>query len=333
MKPLVFLRALAIVGLVTSLCPLLPTNALQQADLTQVQSALDQGNGDTALALLEPILKKSSKDPDALLARSTAHFLRDDLEAGARDLERALKLDSTLRQGWLNLGALRLSEGDGEAALDAFFKARELDPTATENALNIGAVQLLLGRVDKARQEFGSYLLTVGNTAEANALIAKNYALANVLADATDHAEAAIVADERQRVAMRTDPAFSLALDHPPFQALLARDQFNPPTGSLTTTHTLETPYETNLIAGALIDALNTLRIPFDPRVEATHQWALIWADQLRIKVAPATAATTLITIVAPPRSHTRASWQSLQDRLFNQVAYELAPKIPQVRR
>ena len=304
-------------------------SAQANSQLTPIQAHLDQGDGQAALDALRPILKRSPKNPEALLARSTAYFLVGELELGSKDLDRALAGDPTLRQGWLTLGALRLSEGNNSGALTAFTKARELDPSANENALNIGAAQLLLGNVDQAKGEFSAYLAAVNNTAEANVLIAKNYALANVLAPATDHAAAAIQADERQRLTMRTDPAFSLALDFPPFQTLLASDSFRPPPGSLTETYVLDTPYETQRVAGALIDALSALAIPFDPRVEATPNWALVWSDKLRIKVGPANTSTTRVTLVAPPKSHTRTSWQNLQDRLFGQIAYQLAPKLP----
>ncbi len=307
----------------------------QSVDLSATERALEQGDGERALALVQPLLERKPKSAPALLARSTAYFLVGDRAAGERDLERALALDRTLRQGWLNLGALRLADGQGELALEAFQTARALDPQAVENGLNIGAVQLLLGRLDAAAPEFSQYLSVSGDSGEAHLLVAQNYALVGALPLATTHAAAAIDRDERLRLELRTNPAFALALDDPDFQALLARDSYRAKAGSLTVSRDFEVAYELQnpTVVGAVVDALNGLAMPFDPRIEATPSWALIWTEGVRIKVSPGKApGHSSVQLTAPPRSHSRDQWQALVDRVFDRVEYELAPKIPSAR-
>ena len=81
------------------------------------------GQPEAAAAFLDSWLQANPKDAGALLQRSTARFMMDEMETGRRDLERALELDPSLRQGWLNRAALDLADEDHAAALEAFRRA------------------------------------------------------------------------------------------------------------------------------------------------------------------------------------------------------------------
>ena len=91
---------------------------------TQAQRLLDQNRPEDALELLDRHLTKNKKDAGALLLRSTAHFMLSAKDSGVADLERALRLDDTLRQGWLNLGAVKLSEEDFAGAVGSLSASR-----------------------------------------------------------------------------------------------------------------------------------------------------------------------------------------------------------------
>jgi len=89
--------------------------------LAAAQAAIDVGNAQGALELVAPVLKHDGKNARALLLRSTARCMLGDLAPCKADLDKALKLDPKLRQGWLNRGALAIADGrydDALAALD-----------------------------------------------------------------------------------------------------------------------------------------------------------------------------------------------------------------------
>jgi tetratricopeptide (TPR) repeat protein len=218
-----------------------------------------------------------------------------------------------------------------EEALSAFERARELDPEAVDNSLNLGATLLLLGRVPEAAEHFAHYLEVTEGATDSLLLIAKNYALAGYQALALDHLRRAIAADERSRLTARTDPAFDdLATSHE-FQEILATDTYVAPSGAFETIAAFDVPYETaqGKLLGAVVDALRGQRLPFDPRIEVTDTWSLIWAD-LRIKVGIGEdQAKGIVSLSAPPGRFTPGEWSKITNELFARIRYELAPKIP----
>jgi tetratricopeptide (TPR) repeat protein len=299
--------------------------------LAQAEGLIEEGQPAAAIELLDRLLSKQRRSAEGHLLRSTALFMTGELERGSADLDRALELDPSLRQGWLNRAALELSQERHEQALAAFERARELDPSALDNDLNLGAVRLLLGQVPAATGHFERYLEGAGASSEALLLVAKNYALAGYQALALDHLRRAIDADERTRLLARTDPAFESLAATPEFLELLATDAYRPPAGAFEAAQSYDVLYETaeGKLLGAVIDALRGQRLPFDPRIEVTDTWALIWSD-LRIKVAVAEDASQgQVAVTAPPGSFTPRDWKRITDELFARIRYELAPKLP----
>ncbi|HVS65888.1 MAG TPA: tetratricopeptide repeat protein [Thermoanaerobaculia bacterium] len=299
--------------------------------LGRAEGLIEEGRPAEAIEILDTLLAKQKKSAEGFLLRSTALFMTGELERGSADLDRALELDASLRQGWLNRAALELSQERYEQAVAAFERARELDPRALDNDLNLGAALLLLGRVPEATSHFERYVEATGASTEALLLIAKNYALAGYQALALDHLRRAIGADERTRLLARTDPAFDALATTREFLEILATDAYQPPAGAFAATQSYDVPYETaqGKLLGAVIDALRGQRLPFDPRIEVTDTWALIWSD-LRIKVGVADdPARGSVSLSAPPGSFTPADWKRITEELFARIRYELAPKIP----
>ncbi|MDX1504052.1 MAG: tetratricopeptide repeat protein, partial [Thermoanaerobaculia bacterium] len=290
------------------------------------QELVDAGRLDEAAALLAGHLRRSPRDADAHLLLSTVRFLDGDTERGRESLERALELDPTLRQGWLNRAALDLSERRLEPALEALYRARDLDPSATDNALNIGAVLVLQGRLAEASEQFRDYLAETGDTAEAYLLVASNFAMAGYSALAIQHLGRAIEIDERIRRRARTDPNFRALAGELEFQQLLDHDGYLPPPGSLTARQTFDAAYDGG--RGRLLQAvLNVLQVSgrsFDPQVEVTAGWSLLWSD-FRIKVLPESPGTGAVELTAPPGRFTPAEWERQTGVFFREVAVELA--------
>jgi tetratricopeptide (TPR) repeat protein len=299
-----------------------PAAAAQPAADSMARAAelIDAGKPNEAIALLDERLRQG-EEPRALLLRSTARFLLGELEPGEQDLRRALELDPSQRQGWLNLAALELASVRYDAAHQAFQRAEALDPKAPDNDVNLGAVLLFLGRLEEASGRFERYLSAQPTSGDAYYLVATNYAAAGYAALALRHLTDAIQRDEKTRLRARTDPNFAQIATTPDYQRLLSTDLFVPAPGSLSARETIPAPYSEadTRIVNALLDALVELRVPFDRRVEMTPEWALVWAD-MRIKISRRTAEESLVEVSAPPASFTPQAFQTRVEALFSRT-------------
>lgn len=308
------------------LLPSTPPASAQAADpLAAVQQAIDSQQPDQALAALAPILKREPKNARALLLRSTARCMEGEVEACRQDLDRALELDPTLRQGWLNRSALAIAEKRYDAALAALAEAERLDPQAPDNALNQGAVQLLAGRLEAASASFERHLAANPGSADAYYLVASNFALAGYSALAVQHLARAIQLDERSRVRARTDANFNELAANRGFQQLLDTDSWSAPFGSPTANRVYTVPFTgTNSpILTAVLNALQIARTPMDSRVEVTEAWALLWAD-VRIKLVRQSDNETRIELTGPPGKLSAAAWEARTTDLFAAIDREL---------
>jgi tetratricopeptide (TPR) repeat protein len=293
----------------------------QPADsLARAAELIDAGKPTEAIVLLDERLRRD-EEPRALLLRSTARFLLGELEPGEKDLRRALELDPSQRQGWLNLAALELASVHYDAAYQALLRAETLDPKAPDNDVNLGAALLFLGRLEEASARFERYLAAQPTSGDAYYLVATNYASAGYAALALRHLTDAIRRDEKTRLRARTDPNFSQIATTPDYQSLLATDLFVTAPGSLQAREVMDAPYsdtETRVV-NAILDALGAMRVPFDRRVEVTPEWALVWAD-VRIKILRQGTAQSVVEVSAPPASFTPQTFQARVDALFGQT-------------
>ena len=289
------------------------------------QAALDRGQTEEALRLVEPVLRRDGKNARALLVRSTARCMEGDLDACRTDLDQALALDPALRQGWLNRSALAIAAKRYDDALAALAEAERLDPQAPDNALNQGAVQLLAGRLEPATAQFRRYLERNSGASDAWYLVATNYAFSGYAALAVQHLERAVALDERQRARARVDANFADLASHAGFQRLLATDAFQPPAGSATAARLYAVRWQgssTRLLV-AVLNALQLSGTPMDSRVEVADDWALLWAD-VRIKLVRASETETRLELTAAPGKYPGAAWEQRSQRLFSAVELEL---------
>jgi len=273
-----------------------------------------------ALELLDQVLGKKRNHPGALLLRSTARVMLGDLKGGRDDLERALDLDPRLRQAWLNLAGLEIASQNYDNAYEALLRARELDPEASDNGLNLGAVQVLRGEVDDAGRHFAEYLAERPDDAEAYYQVAANYALGGFEAPAIDHLRRAVELEERLRFRARSDNRFVL-LQGEGFRKLLATDLYRAPAGALEAAAAFGAPYDRaeRRLLEAVLRALGRVGWRYDPRIEATDRWAVIWSNA-RIKLSNQKNGTGVVSLSAPAGSFTASEWQAKTEALFRAI-------------
>lgn len=301
------------------------TPAEDAAILTRVEAMLTEGDAAGAKAALAPLLARRPREPRALYLRGSARCMAGELAACRVDLEQAVAVDPTLRPAWLGLAGLAVADKRWDDALAAFTRAEALDPTAADNDLNLGATLLLAGRLQEAAPRFERYAARDPRSAEARFRIAKNYALAGYAAFAARELERAIALDETSRVRARFDANFAELLAHPAFAPLLEVDRYQIPAGYRLDRRSFDRPYDgpSGKLLAAVRDAVLLSGSRFDPRVDATANWAILWST-FRIKVATATDGRGVVELSAPPEAFTAVEWQQATRRFYAEVARQL---------
>ncbi len=300
----------------------------QPVSVAAAQRAVDAGDPVSALEITKVLLSTQPENAAALLIQSTAHLMLGDLEVGEQELDRALQLDPALRQGWLNRAALSMAASDYPAALAAFEQARQLDPGADDNHLNLGATRLLMGDLDAAAQDFERYLQRSAGNSEAFYLVATNYAMGGYAAFALRHLHQAIKLDERSRRRARRDPNFVSLEDHPRFQDLMNTDIYVLSSDSHRAARVFKGAYDggRGVLLQSVLDALYGLREPFDPNVEVTENWALIWG-RYRIKLRQDLEGG-VVELTAPQSAFTATEWEQETKRLFDSVFVQIPKRL-----
>ncbi|MEM6794715.1 MAG: tetratricopeptide repeat protein [Acidobacteriota bacterium] len=281
-----------------------------------VRDAIDRGKPEEALGLLDS-LSRGKPGAEELLVRGMARIMLGDLKKGAKDLETAVDRDPTLRDGWMNLAGLEIAEGNYDKALQLLQKAHDLAPESADIHLNLGAVLLQLGRSDEAFERFDRYL-ALDSSAEARYLVAANHAMLGNQERAVENLRQSIRLDERQRLRARRDDRFA-ALDSLDYRVLLHSDDYRPPADHRRAAAAFKAKYDQKdpKLLYALMDSLREVGLEFDPEIETTARWALLWGSAMRIKVSTQSNGTGVVTLTAPPSSYTAQNWQRTSDKLF----------------
>lgn len=301
--------------------------AADSRSLDQARRLIDDERPQEALEILEPLSRRRSPSAETFLLLSYGHLMLGDLGAARAALERSLDLDPRSIDAWLLEGAIELDQQNYDAAVAAFRRLQELEPgEASKYDLNIGAALALGGDVATASRHFNSYLRAHRTDAEAYYLVAKNYALAERFDLAVQHLEAAVRLDERMRPRIRRDPTFAPMSVYRPFARLLATDSYRPTPGAHYRRETFDEPYDGGrgpLLTGVL-NAVQLSGRRYDPSVEVTEGWALVWTD-VRIKVADAPGGGGQIELSAPTDALSAEAWRALSDELVASVREQLA--------
>lgn len=297
-----------------------PLAAQKDAGLASIQALLDRGEGTQALTEVQRVIKKNKKNAEAYLLRSTAYAMLGDPAKAFEDLQTSVKLDPALRQAWLNIAGLEIAERRYEAALDALLKAEALAPSAVDNHLNIGAVLIFMQRVEEAGDRFRRYLAAHPNDAEAAYLVATNYALAGHESHAIDNLRTTFQLDERRRLKARADERF-LGLEGDAYRELLNTDFYSPPAGSHTAARAFKTLYRRRnpRFVYAVLDALKQNGIYYDPSIETSDRWALVWGE-MRIKIYNQESGNGVVSLSAPANAYSAGEWKVMTDAIFRSI-------------
>ncbi len=325
-------RALVLLLLLLVSAVLLSAAALgkESSKHEEVRRKLENGDPASALALLQKSLGKKKPSGEALLLASTARIMLGDTRQGETDLRQALALDPSLKQGWLNLAGVEIAAQRYDAAYTALSKVQELDPTDTANQLNLGAVRALSGRPDLAAGHFATFLQAQPG-AQSHYLVAGNYALGGSESLAVEHLRQAIALDERVRLRVRSDNKFVL-LEGQAYRDLLVTDSYVPPKGAHQAAAGFPAPYQRqdSELMAAVLEALGQLSEPFDPKIEATETWALIWGV-MRIKITNQANGTGVVSMSAAAPLFTEDAWKRRTEDIFRSV-HEILNR-PRLRR
>ena len=301
-----------------------PAAGASEDRLARAERLLEEGRPTAAVQELEPILRRQPDHARALLLRSNARFMEGRMDEGRADLERALEADPTLRQAWLNRAGVDVAAERFDSALEALRKAEELDPEAPDNALNIGAVLLLQGRLPEATTRFREYLEQAGGSAEAQYLVASNYAGSGYAQLAVERLRRAVELDETLRLRARTDPNFTPIGESSQFRKLMKTDLHPPGADDRVVRRTFPVAYDAGegTLLSAVLEGLRSAGEPFDPRVEVTPAWALAHGE-LRVKVLDGEDGG-VVEISAPAASISEEAWEQRIDAVLEAVEIAL---------
>lgn len=312
------------------LCFASPTAVIAQTTspdpIAEARRMLEEERAAEALQLLKPLADRDDASPEVLFLLSNAYFVLGDTSTGRLALDRSIARDPSFREAWITRAALDLAEGQLEQALSGFRTAQRLDPTAADNEINLGATYAIMGDLGNASRQFNSYLSRNRSDTMAYYLVAKNYAMASQWELTVQHLRAAIQLDEKTRRLARRDPVFGPISDYEPFRALLATDTYQPAPGSHLRTESFDEAYDGGhgILLRAVLNALQFSGRPFDPNVEVTDQWALIWSE-LRIKLTNSPSGGGRLEFSAPATSYHPEQWTRQTDELVGWIREQLA--------
>ncbi|MBI3723686.1 protein kinase [bacterium] len=121
---------------------LAPAESRRKAEAARKSAEERARRGDVSGAIEEATRAIELGDTLALLIRGRLRAERRELEAAIADFSRALAIDPSLEEAWLNRGTCRLSRHEPALALADFTRAAELDPTDPKAWGNLAAVRV-----------------------------------------------------------------------------------------------------------------------------------------------------------------------------------------------
>lgn len=151
----------------------LPDDRDAQVKATQV--LLLSGRFEDAKAFATQLVTKNPLDVEALLLRANAMAALKDPAGAITEIEEALKVQAANSRSFLNLGAVRLSVGEGTQAEAAFRQAIALDPSSVDAQLALANYLWAAGRPNEAEQAITHALLSNPQHLLANRMLAMLY--------------------------------------------------------------------------------------------------------------------------------------------------------------
>ena len=109
---------------------------------------LSEGNYEEAIIAFTAAIEIDPNRAEAYVGRGDAYVASgenaENLNAALSDYEAALELDNTILSAWLSTGEIHVSLGNYEDAIEAYNRALELDPSQAEIYLNIAECYIAL---------------------------------------------------------------------------------------------------------------------------------------------------------------------------------------------
>ena len=129
-----------------------------------------RGDGQGALRVLRPALRKFPGSGELQARRGDALYLEERLEQAREAYRRALSLDDTIFQAWYGLGCVEYSVGAYAAAIKSFRRALALDASDGDARMYLGGSLFHMGYVDEAIDEYQAVARTAGPDLRRKAL-------------------------------------------------------------------------------------------------------------------------------------------------------------------
>ena len=169
-----------------------PDDPLATANLAATLIA--SGRSDEAIPLLEPLDEEgSSQRFNVVMNLAAAHFTRGDLARAKSYAERARDLDPGKPRPIEMLGAILLSEGRGEEALELLHQAVRLDPSNAYTGFRLARACEQLGRWPEAVEQYRRLVEASGGRADFRLRLARS------LIESGSHDEASTLLDALDR--------------------------------------------------------------------------------------------------------------------------------------
>jgi tetratricopeptide (TPR) repeat protein len=152
-----------------------PTLSPEQL-LSLAQDALNRGDWNGAIILLDLVLTQNPEDTQALLLRGNAYRELGDFAQSISNYDQALAIDPELPAVYHNRALTYMELGDNAAALDDFARAIEISPTFGLPYRNRAELQLAAGNTAAAALDLQIYITLIPNApdrAEVEAKIAE----------------------------------------------------------------------------------------------------------------------------------------------------------------
>ncbi len=120
----------------------------------EVRQKLDQGNFREAVSLVDELGKSGNPDAELYLLRGVGHYQLEAFSSARNDFEKSVSLDSADYRAFFNLGNVARQQNNPEEAIKHYSRALELDSTHYDIWLNRALSRFNTGDMLAALQDF-----------------------------------------------------------------------------------------------------------------------------------------------------------------------------------
>ncbi len=125
-----------------------------QSEINQAMENMQQGNFDSAIAILKKMVEDKPEDANAYYLLSLSLFRKNMLPEAIEALNRTMELTPNFAKGYSQLGVYYREQKELDKALECFEKALNLEPKLVDAWYNKGLVLFELNRIPEALNSF-----------------------------------------------------------------------------------------------------------------------------------------------------------------------------------